>query len=73
MFVEVDIKDTGVGIQPDFLPRLFSRFASRSFSGTGLGLFIAKSIVEAHGGQIRAQKNPDGIGATFSFSIPLNQ
>ena len=72
-YAEVIIKDTGVGIQPDFLPRLFSMFASRSFSGTGLGLFIAKSIVEAHGGQIRAQNNPDGIGATFSFSIPFSR
>ena len=51
-WVIVSVKDTGQGIHPDILPRLFSKFASKSFHGTGLGLFISKSIVEAHGGQI---------------------
>jgi signal transduction histidine kinase len=59
-----------VGINPDFLPRLFSKFASRSLSGIGLGLFIAKSIIEAHGGQIRAQNNPDGGGLHLVLVSP---
>ena len=50
----------------------FSMFASKSHSGTGLGLFIAKSIVEAHGGRIWAENNADGKGATFSFALPLS-
>jgi signal transduction histidine kinase len=71
--VIVNIKDTGTGIDPEIIPRLFSRFASKSFSGTGLGLFICKNIVESQGGTISGQNNPDGIGATFSFSIPLDK
>ena len=63
------IKDTGQGIDPEILPKLFTKFATKSSSGTGLGLFISKSIIEAHGGNIRAENSPDGIGATFSFSI----
>ena len=50
-------------------PKLFSRFAYKSFSGTGLRLFISKSIIEEHGGKIWAENNPDGRGATFSFAI----
>jgi signal transduction histidine kinase len=54
-------------------PRLFTKFASNSETGgTGLGLFISKSIVEAHGGEIWAENNVDGKGATFYFSIPVN-
>ena len=68
----VSIKDTGTGINPEILPRLFSKFATKSFSGTGLGLFISKSIIEAHRGRIWAQNNHDGRGATFSFSLPIN-
>jgi signal transduction histidine kinase len=69
----VSIKDNGQGIDADILPKLFSRFASKSGigGGTGLGLFISKSIMEAHGGKIWAQNNTDGKGATFSFSLPL--
>ena len=48
----VSIKDTGTGIDPEIFPRLFSKFATKSFEGTGLGLYISKSIVEAHGGKI---------------------
>lgn len=67
----VSIQDTGKGIDPAMIPKLFTRFASKSDSGTGLGLFIAKSIVEAHGGTIRGENNPHGRGATFTFNIPL--
>ncbi|HKG71581.1 MAG TPA: HAMP domain-containing sensor histidine kinase, partial [Nitrososphaeraceae archaeon] len=69
--VVISIKDTGSGISPEMFPRLFSKFASNSFEGTGLGLFIAKSIVEAHGGKIWAENNADGKGARFTMSIPM--
>jgi two-component system sensor histidine kinase VicK len=69
--VVVSVRDSGTGIDPEILPRLFERFASKSFSGTGLGLFISKSIIEAHGGKIWAKNNPDGRGSTFTFSLPL--
>jgi len=71
----VSIKDTGQGIDVEIFPRLFSKFAAKSETGTGLGLFISKSIVEAHGGKIWAENNDssDGKkGATFTFSIPLS-
>ena len=68
--VTVSIKDTGIGIAPELIPRLFTKFSTKSFSGTGLGLFISKSIIEAHSGRIWAINNPDGKGATFSFSLP---
>jgi signal transduction histidine kinase len=55
------------------LPKLFSKFATKSFSGTGLGLFICKSIIEAHGGNIWAENNSYGKGATFSFTLPLDK
>jgi signal transduction histidine kinase len=67
----VNVRDTGQGIAPEISPRLFSKFATKSETGTGLGLFISKSIVEAHGGKIWAKNNSNGKGATFSFSIPL--
>jgi signal transduction histidine kinase len=68
--VIVSMKDTGSGLDPEILPRLFSKFASKSFKGTGLGLFISKSIVEAHGGKIWAENNANGKGATFYFTLP---
>lgn len=68
--VVVSVKDSGLGINPHILPMLFSKFVSTSPDGLGLGLFITKSIVEAHGGKIWAQNNV-GKGATFSFTIPL--
>jgi two-component system, OmpR family, sensor histidine kinase VicK len=51
---------------------LFQKFATKSYQGTGLGLYISKSIVEAHGGKMWAENNSDGKGATFSFSLPLS-
>ena len=71
--VVVKVKDTGTGIDPEILPRLFSKFASKSYQGTGLGLFISKGIIEAHGGRIWADNNADERGATFSFSLPAYQ
>jgi signal transduction histidine kinase/CheY-like chemotaxis protein len=70
--VTVSIKDTGTGIDPEIFLSLFTKFATKSYRGTGLGLFICKSIVEAHGGKIWAKNNSDGQkGATFAFNIPL--
>jgi two-component system, OmpR family, sensor histidine kinase VicK len=73
--VVISVKDTGTGIDPEILPRLFTRFATKSESktGTGLGLFISKSIVEAHGGRIWAENNSHEKGATFTFSLPLSK
>jgi signal transduction histidine kinase len=70
--VIVSMKDTGSGLDPEILPRLFSKFASKSFKGTGLGLFISKSIIEAHGGKIWAENNADAKGATFTFGLPIS-
>ncbi|MGB6526830.1 MAG: ATP-binding protein, partial [Candidatus Nitrosopolaris sp.] len=65
----VSVKDSGQGIDQSILPRLFTKFASKSYKGTGLGLFISKGIIEAHGGKIWGENNSDGIGAKFSFSL----
>ncbi|MGC1932629.1 MAG: ATP-binding protein [Candidatus Nitrosopolaris sp.] len=70
----VSVNDSGKGIDPEVIPRLFEKFASKSFQGTGLGLFISRSIVEAHGGRIWAVNNKvvDGQrGATFYFTLPI--
>ena len=63
----VSVKDSGGGIDPEITSRLFTKFTSKSQTGTGLGLFISKSIIEAHGGRIWAENNKDGKGATFTF------
>jgi signal transduction histidine kinase len=70
-FAVISVKDSGSGIDPEIVPRLFTKFASKSQKCTGLGLFISKGIVEAHGGKIWAKNNKDGRGATFAFSLPL--
>jgi two-component system sensor histidine kinase VicK len=67
----VRVKDTGTGIDDDIMPRLFEKFVTKSEKGIGLGLFISKSIIEAHGGRIWAENNADRRGATFTFSLPL--
>jgi signal transduction histidine kinase len=72
-YVCIRIRDNGRGIDPAIQPRLFSKFATKSDIGTGLGLFIAKSIVEAHGGKIRGENNPGDRGATFTFTLPLEK
>src|SRR5215467_723906 len=67
----VSIKDSGSGINPEVKPKLFSKFVTNSPGGTGIGLFISKSIVEAHGGRIWAEDNAETKGATFTFSLPI--
>jgi two-component system sensor histidine kinase VicK len=80
--VIVSVKDEGPGIDPSMMPRLFTKFTSKSEKGTGLGLFISKSIIEAHSGKIWAKNNrisrtrsregsSGGTGAIFSFSLPV--
>ena len=76
-YVLVSVKDTGKGIDHEIFPRLFSKFITSTTSkfsndGIGIGLFVSKAIVEAHGGRIWAENNSDGKGATFSFSLPIN-
>ncbi|MGB7676214.1 MAG: HAMP domain-containing sensor histidine kinase, partial [Nitrososphaeraceae archaeon] len=69
-YVLVNIKDTGTGIDAAVLPRLFTKFVTKSDKGTGLGLYISKSIIEAHGGKIWAENNLVGRGASFTFTVP---
>jgi two-component system, OmpR family, sensor histidine kinase VicK len=69
-FLIISVKDMGPGIDPEISTKLFTKFASKSNIGIGLGLFISKAIIEAHGGKIWAENNSD-LGATFSFSIPM--
>jgi signal transduction histidine kinase len=69
--VIISVEDTGPGIDPEIMPRLFTKFTSKSQTGTGLGLFISKSIIEAHGGRIWAENNKDKKGATVAFRLPL--
>lgn len=72
--IVVSVKDTGQGIDPKILPKLFSKFEAKSFSGSGLGLYICKNIIEAHGGKMWAQNNNiinGESGATFYFSLPV--
>jgi two-component system, OmpR family, sensor histidine kinase VicK len=68
--VVIAIKDSGTGIAAKIFPKLFTKFASVSQGGTGLGLFISKNIIEAHGGRMWAENNQNDNGATFSFSLP---
>jgi signal transduction histidine kinase len=70
--ITVSVRDAGSGINPDIISRLFSKFATSSEKGTGLGLYISKMILEAHGGKIWAENNKDGRGATFAFTLPLS-
>ena len=71
-FGVVSVKDTGSGIDSEILPRLFTKFATKSETGTGLGLYISKRIIETHGGKVWAENNLQETGATFSFSLVLN-
>jgi two-component system, OmpR family, sensor histidine kinase VicK len=81
--VLIAVRDTGTGIDPELMPRLFTKFAAKSYQGTGLGLFISKSIIEAHGGKMWAENNTSSDddhdsdsktkcnGATFYFTLPV--
>lgn len=70
-FVKISVKDTGKGIDLEIFPKLFSKFTTKSNKGTGLGLYICKNIIKAHGGQIWAQNNLSEKGASFVFILPL--
>ncbi|AIC14285.1 sensor histidine kinase [Nitrososphaera viennensis] len=72
--VKVSITDSGKGIDPSVMPKLFGKFVSKSdrAKGTGLGLYLCKAIVESHGGTIYGENNAAGTGATFSFTLPVN-
>lgn len=67
----VSIKDTGKGVDPEVLPNMFEKFVTKSQKGLGLGLYIARSIVESHRGKIWYEKNQDSKGSTFKFTLPL--
>jgi signal transduction histidine kinase len=69
--IVVSIRDTGKGIDPAVKDKLFEKFETRSEKGIGLGLYISRKIMEAHGGRIWAENNGDGKGATFSFNLPI--
>jgi two-component system sensor histidine kinase ResE len=77
-WVEVAVTDTGEGIPPEDIPNIFERFyrvdksRSRATGGSGLGLTIAKSMVEAHGGKIDVQSEP-GQGSRFAFTLPVSE
>jgi signal transduction histidine kinase len=70
---QITVKDTGSGIDPEIMPRLFQKFVTKSEKGTGLGLYISNSIVQALGGRMWAENNADGKGATFTFTLPLEK
>jgi two-component system, OmpR family, sensor histidine kinase VicK len=70
--VVISIKDSGSGIDPAIKPMLFEKFSAKSQSGTGIGLYLSKKIVEAHNGRIWGGDNADGKGATFDFTLPLD-
>jgi two-component system, OmpR family, sensor histidine kinase VicK len=71
-YVVISIRDSGKGIDREILPKLFTKFTTRSEKGIGLGLYITKSIIEAHSGRIWARNNESGTGATFSFTLPCD-
>ena len=70
-YVLVTVRDSGEGVDPEILPKMFSKFITKSFEGLGLGLYISKNIVEAHGGKMLGKNNDNGIGAEFGFTLPL--
>ena len=72
-YAVVEVRDNGRGIDPEIIPKLFTKFATKSYQGIGLGLYISKSIVEAHGGKIWAENNRNGKGATFTFTLPVQK
>jgi signal transduction histidine kinase len=73
-YIKISVIDTGKGIDPSVMPKLFGKFVSKSdrAKGTGLGLYLCKGIVQAHNGLISGENNKNGTGATFSFTLPVN-
>ena len=69
-YITIKIQDTGKGIDPELLPRLFKKFATKSERGTGLGLYISKNIIESHGGKLWTETTSNGKGALFVFTLP---
>ena len=69
--IQVSIKDTGTGLSPAILPKLYSKFVSTDSGGTGLGLFVSRNIIESHGGKIEAQNNPDGRVQCFRLLFQI--
>lgn len=67
------VNDTGSGIDPEIMPRLFQKFVTKSGKGTGLGLYISNRIIQAHGGKMWAENNAEGKGATFTFTLPIEK
>jgi signal transduction histidine kinase len=70
--ITIQIRDMGQGVDSEIGERLFEKFVTKSEGGTGLGLYVTKKIVEAHGGKIWATNNQDGAGSTFGFALPRN-
>jgi signal transduction histidine kinase len=70
--IVVSFRDSGTGIDPEIIDKIFGKFVTKSDKGTGLGLFISKKIIEAHGGRIWAKNNTDSEGATIAFSLPID-
>lgn len=71
--VMVTVEDNGSGIDPEIMPNLFTKFTTKHHSGTGVGLYISKKIIEVHGGQIWARNKLNGKGSTFTFSLPIKK
>ena len=71
--IMVTIKDSGTGLDPEIIPQLFKKFATKSEQGTGLGLFISKNIIEAHDGIMWGENNSESNGSTFYFTLPISQ
>jgi signal transduction histidine kinase len=70
--INISVTDTGKGIDKAIQNRLFTKFASKSYQGTGLGLYITRNIIEMHGGRIWIEKNEKEVGTTISFSLPIS-
>lgn len=70
-YAQIEVKDTGKGIDPDIMPKLFTKFMTTADQGTGLGLFISKNIIEAHGSRIWAENNKNEKGANFTFTLSI--
>jgi len=78
-YLEVSIRDSGIGVHPDNLERIFNSFeqadssTARNFEGTGLGLALSRRLVELHGGRIAAESDGEGCGSRFSFTLPIEK